>query len=67
MNDSSAFFQTDAQASLTVSCALSYLQILGHEQGVTEIRIIGAALYRGHVARRNNAVISGYYNAVDAA
>jgi len=41
---------------------LGYLKQLGHEDSVTEIRIIGAAWYRGQVTRRNKATLSGYYD-----
>ena len=42
---------------------LGYLKQLGHEDSATEIRIIGAALYRGQLTRRSKANISGYYDA----
>ena len=40
----------------------AYLHTLGHEDGITEIRILDAGLYGGKVVRRNRATISGYYD-----
>ena len=46
-----------------MALSLDYLQQLGLEDSVTEIHIIGAALYRGQVTRRSKATLSGYYDA----
>ena len=63
MNDISAIFETDPAQDRSRARCLSYLKQLGHEDSVTEIRIIGAAWYRGQVTRRNKATLSGYYDA----
>ena len=63
MNEISAIFETDPARDQSLALSLDYLQQLGHGDSVTEIRIIGAALYRGQVNRRNKATISGYYDA----
>jgi len=41
---------------------LSYLRTLGHQDGVTEIRILDAASNWGRIVRRSRATVSGYYD-----
>jgi hypothetical protein len=47
MNEISAIFETDPAQDQSLALSLDYLQQLGHEDSVTEIRIIGAAWHRG--------------------
>jgi hypothetical protein len=42
--------------------ALQFLRNLGHENGVTEIRILGASFYGNQLLRKNGATVSGYYD-----
>ena len=62
MSDLSTIFQPVTQPIGAESDSISYLQNLGHERGVTEIRIIGATVYRGQAVRRSNAILTGYYD-----
>ena len=63
MDDPISIFPSDPQYKGGADLSLSFLSQLGHEQGVTEIRIIGAVPSRGQVSRRSKATISGYYDA----
>ena len=41
---------------------LAYLHLLGHQDGVTEIRILNAGIYRGRIVWRSQGIVSGYYD-----